>query len=451
MSDTSDLIYQNCPFDYCLPEELNLNLSNPDAQCAFNRTGILCGACPEGLSVTFGGSQCLACSNSYLALIIPFAAAGLCLVFLLFVCNPLTVATGNLNGLIFYANIVQYNRLILFPHGGHTNPLTVFILWVNLDVGFHTCFYNGMDTYMKTWLQFVFPVYVWIILAVIILASHYSSWIAKIAGEHVVSVLATLIILSFAKILRTSLFILSPAIIKHNHPKSNTAWLYDANIEYFTDKRIPLIMTAVFFIFLALLFILLLTFAPLLLTFSSHHPFKWVNRLKPFLDAYQGPYKDKHRHWTGVLLVIRGLLCLIYSIILHESEKILLVTILVSFLLVAYGWCSGGVYKKWFVNALELSFYLNLGFLASASLYVRYAGGSQAGVIYTSTSIALVEFVGVTVYGFILRLAVKCMKRWHTFKDSRDVAHSRTHVNSQPHAISTGDISMVSMSEVNSN
>ena len=162
------LFHEHCPFDYCLQEELDLKLSNPDKQCTFNRTGILCGKCPMGLSATFGGSQCVACSDGYLALLILFTAAGLCLVLLLFVFNTFTVATGYLNGLIFYANIVQYNRLILFPHDGSTSPLTVFISWINLDFGIQTCFYNGMDTYAKTWLQFVFPVYIWIIVVTIV-------------------------------------------------------------------------------------------------------------------------------------------------------------------------------------------------------------------------------------------------------------------------------------------
>jgi len=85
------------------------NSFNQDEQCAFNRTGILCGACPEGLSVVLGSSRCLTCSNFYLVLLIPFALAGLLLVFFLTVCN-LTVSVGTINGLILYANIVQANK-----------------------------------------------------------------------------------------------------------------------------------------------------------------------------------------------------------------------------------------------------------------------------------------------------------------------------------------------------
>ena len=34
-----------CPFDYCLPHSSNLNLTNPDSQCQFKRSGVLCGEC----------------------------------------------------------------------------------------------------------------------------------------------------------------------------------------------------------------------------------------------------------------------------------------------------------------------------------------------------------------------------------------------------------------------
>lgn len=64
----------------------------------------------------------------------------------------LTVAVGTISGLIFYANIVAANHAILLPFQ-RANVLTVFIPWLNLDLGIETCFYNGMDAYVSTWLQ----------------------------------------------------------------------------------------------------------------------------------------------------------------------------------------------------------------------------------------------------------------------------------------------------------
>ena len=48
----------NCRFDYCLLHQLHLNLSTPDSQCQFNRSGVLCGQCQHGLSIVFGSSCC---------------------------------------------------------------------------------------------------------------------------------------------------------------------------------------------------------------------------------------------------------------------------------------------------------------------------------------------------------------------------------------------------------
>ena len=117
-SNTSGyLIFPYCPFDYCLPPypnvHVNLNAINgADAQCANNHSGILCGVCQPGLSLSLGSSHCLYCSacwyREFLVIVIIAIVAGIVLVALLMVLN-LTVAVRTLNGLIFYANIIGAN------------------------------------------------------------------------------------------------------------------------------------------------------------------------------------------------------------------------------------------------------------------------------------------------------------------------------------------------------
>ena len=142
----------HCPNGYCKQESQHINLDRPDAQCSFNRSGVLCGGCPPNLSLALGSNRCLSCSNSYIALLIPFAVSGVLLVLFIQVLD-LTVAVGTINGLIFYANIMKsYESLFFVP--GQTNILTVFISWLNLDLGIETCFFSGLDGYVKTWLQF---------------------------------------------------------------------------------------------------------------------------------------------------------------------------------------------------------------------------------------------------------------------------------------------------------
>ena len=167
-------------------------LNDTDLQCAYNRSGLLCGHCKEGYSLILGSHQCRKCTNSHLALLIPFALMGVVLVFLLLVCK-LTVLTGTLSGLLFYANIVGPNHTIFLPVES-TNAFSIFIAWLNLDFGIETCFYNQLDTYSKTWLQFVFPVYIWVLVGLIIVVSHFSHRFANLLGNNPVSVLATLIL-----------------------------------------------------------------------------------------------------------------------------------------------------------------------------------------------------------------------------------------------------------------
>ena len=99
----------------------------------------------------------------------------------------LTISQGTLNGLVFYANVVKANEYLLY----NENPLAVFIAWLNLDLGLKTYFFNGLTAYGKTWLQFLFPLYIWSIAGLIIILAKYSDRVAKVMGNNSVPVLAT--------------------------------------------------------------------------------------------------------------------------------------------------------------------------------------------------------------------------------------------------------------------
>ena len=116
----------------CAKTSQHQSISNPDEQCAYNGSGVLCGECEPGLSLVLATSNCRECSNLYLLLVIPFALAGILLVALILVLN-ITIATGTIYGLIFYANIVVSNKAIFFS--SLNNFLSVFVSWVNLDLG----------------------------------------------------------------------------------------------------------------------------------------------------------------------------------------------------------------------------------------------------------------------------------------------------------------------------
>ena len=205
---TGVIVHPHCPFDYCKKSGNNMSLSDTDEQCNYNRSGMLCGRCKSGLSLALGSSKCIKCSDMFLTLLIAFAFAGVLLVCLLFICN-LTVSEGTMNGLIFYANILWVNKTIFFPSGTSANILTVFLAWLNLDLGMPSCLYKGLDAYIKTWLQFAFPIYIWALAGLIIILSRRFTMITRLMGTNAVKVLATLFLLSYTKLQRTIIAALS--------------------------------------------------------------------------------------------------------------------------------------------------------------------------------------------------------------------------------------------------
>ena len=384
--------------------------------------------------MVLGSSHCKKCNDNHLVLLIPFALMGVALVLFLLVCK-LTVATGMLSGLVFYANIVGFNHSVFLPVKS-TDAFSTFIAWLNLDFGIETCFYNGMNAYSKTWLQFVFPVYIWVLVGLMTLVSHFSSTFARLLGNNPVSVLATLILLSYTKILH--MLITALYITYLEYPTFNKmVWLYDANIDYLNGKHIPLFLVAVLvFLFLFLPYTFLLLFGQWLQAISHLRLFSWVNsaRLKPFMDAYHAPYKAKHRYWPGLLLVLRFLLYLVFALNFQEDHSINLLAILVANgFLVACAWLSGGVYRNWCLDALECSFALNLITLVGATFYVNHSHGSQLVVGYTSVSIAIATFVCIVAFQLVSVTGLNrylIRKLWATLNIIMRNLHTETEVRS---------------------
>ena len=401
-----------CPLDYCHESrKVNFSFTDPDPQCALNRTGMLCGGCKQNFSLALGSNNCIPCHEfSYLALIIPFAAAGFGLVALLMVLN-LTVSIGTINGLIFYASIVKISEStgIFFPNGSIL-VLSQFIAWLNLDLGIETCFYPGMTAYAKVWLQFVFPLYIWFIIATIIVLCRYSTWLSNKIGGNVVQVLATLILLSFTKIFRT----FAPALTWITLPCENntTVWYVDGNVPYFSLKHYILIAAAGLFLLLAVPYTLALLFDAVIekyLTRISFFRRQWI-KFKPFVDAYHGPYKDNCRFWTGLLLLVRMSFTLVSlhldtfgTLIFITASTTVLLSLLVNF---------EGVYQKKYLNSLECLSYLNLGLLSALAAVYQNNGYNEEVVTIISVSVALATFIGVLLFHVHLRVK----NNYHWFK-----------------------------------
>ena len=408
-TETNYIIFHPyCPLGYCIENSTEIksqeNTIDQDAQCAQNRKDLLCGACKTNYSLGFGTLVCLRCKHKPLpalrvvGLIAVCGVAGILLVVLLTLLN-LTVSEGTLNGLIFYANIVQVNSDIFFPPESHARPLTAFIAWLNLDFGITTCFYDGMDAYAKTWLQFLFPLYIWLISGAIVYFSWKSNRVARLAGRNAVKVLATLFLLSFGKLLRTIIAAVTfTNIASPNKTIDISVWLPDSSVHYLHGKHTPLFVLAVIAAVLSLFYTLTLTFIQCLRRTPNNRMFVWVRKLKPLLDAYTGPYKDRYHFWTGLLLLARVFLFICFAFNLTQGPilNLGLIVYVCTLLMIAI---QPGIYRHLFLGLLESSMYVNLILFSTVTIflidsYTEY----KILTAYFFGGWALVTFLGIVAY-----------------------------------------------------
>ena len=403
------IIHPNCPFYYCVLKNISFSLNETDLQCSHNRSGLLCGACRDGHSLTLGLHMCSECSNSYLLLLPVFMILGIVLVIFLLTFK-LSVAQGTINGLIFYANIFQMNRSVFLPNNtsGPAAFLFVFVSWLNLNFGFVTCLSNGMDMYVLMWLQYLFPLYILFLVVVLVSFRHYPRWMSRMMGTNPVAVLSTLILLSYNKILRTIITSVSSTELQYkNHSK--TVWLYDGNVPFLEGKHSLMFGVAVMvFLFMVLPYTLLLLCGQCILLKSNWRIFCWINnsKVKAFLDSYHGPYRVKHRYWPGLLLLLRVILFppVAFAHSYDGSVNLLAVSTVVIAIL-TWAWMAGGIYKNRWLDVLEASIMLNLGILTAATYYYKmHANGSPVYVSLTSLGVVFLTFIGIMAYHVHLTL-----------------------------------------------
>ena len=251
---------------------------------------------------------------------------------------------------------------------------------------------------------------------------HYSSKLSKICGNRSVPTLATLLFLSYAKLLRTIITILRLADLKA-YPEGNVTkvWALDGNLTYGSHKHILLLLVAVAcFAFLWMPYTIILFSMQWLRKIDHYKPLKLIARYKPIYDAYFGPLKDKHHYWFGVLLLAQGVLLVISSLTLNLVPVFsLLLLIAISTLLLCY-LNHVKTYKKLYVSHLESSFLLNLIVLTAGNLYFRYNESGQTVLLIISISVAFIEFCGIVVWNLIPLKANQFLRKSVNNSDCND-------------------------------
>ena len=412
---------QSCEFAfsykcaYCTHEPTEnraLNVFHLDGQCLPGRTGIMCGACKPGLSRIMEQfhvpTGCVKCSNSNLAFLIPlFLFSGILLVIFLTIFN-MTVTEGAINGLIFYTSIA-YAHPNIFRTDQPAFPW-IFVSWLNLDLGFEICAYNGMTGIQYIWLSFGYIFCLICTLIFIIYLSHRFIRFTRLIQRNAINVLATIIILAYNRVLLVYYHSLNYSKVAFNteaslRPKFKFVWSFDGNIPYLGPRHIPLFILAIIFSLVVLWFTFSLLMIQCLQKRSNIWCLRWIERLRPFFEAYTGPCNDNARFWPGFLLLLR-------LVLFYVSARRITIPLLagICFLIIPLACIfPHGIYKKWLLNIVELLFVLNLGITFLVVLFAessdhRHTNLRKRQVAQLSISFTLFMFFGILLYHIYRRI-----------------------------------------------
>ena len=261
----------------------------------------------------------------------------------------------------------------------------MLISFANLNLGIESCFYNGMDDYTKIWLQFCFPIYLITIITSIIIASHYSIVVQRLTLHKTVPVLATILLLSYTKILQTvsDVLFLYSTITDYPSNVSSVMWSIDANVPLFGLRH------SILFAFSLLTFLLLTLYTCLLLFGKILRNFRVTVHINRLLNAYNKVYKKNCCYWIGYELIIR---CVLLATLLAVNNPTISLIIGNSFLsMVQLNYQHP--YHNRVNNFSQMMLNLNLLILYSTSLILCEEQSIRVVVVNTMVGCAVVQLI----------------------------------------------------------
>ena len=299
-------------------------LNDKESLCLKSRTGVLCSQCAPGYSVVFGSNDCIRCSNWWLLTIIVYGIAGPLLVYLLYAFK-LTLSSGKINGIIFYAQIISIGRVLYLTKNNGPNFYFIIVYGlislINLTINFNLplCLYNGMTELWKSAIGLMFPVYLLTIVIGLIIISRYSVRLSNRIADSSVQVLVTVVHLSFTTLLSSTLDVFTPAYIYTNTSDVPLkVWQKDGTVEYGKGGHLILmIVTGV------VVGSILITYLTVLL---AGRPLMKINKvreyLRPIYEAIHAPYEHNKEFFFSFSIILVAFLYSLSYIFIGSNNSI---------------------------------------------------------------------------------------------------------------------------------
>lgn len=444
------LVSGYCPPSFCSREYGEDLLLLPDTAdreilskniCSSTRNDTLCGKCITGHSVFYHSLNFKCKSNKHctwgwffyiLSEILPVT-----FLFLVIIHFNIPFTSGLFNGFIFFSQVVEMFQVTadnFIPLSDLSYIFTrihyLIYLFFNLDTlildEISYCIWSGATALDVLAFSYVTLVYSFVLIISVILvmnrctckngpsARSSSSQFLNLQGS-IIHGLTAFLVLFFAHSVRASIFILAPMrLFGKGRVFVRTVVTYNG-IEWMGRHHLPYAIPAIFIL------AVIATPPLLLLVYPIHYKLlgalkiaenKYVKiifcpleRMKPFLDSFQGCFKDRYRFFAGLYFVYR------FSFLLNMTtyrftDTYFYTSVLLSFMLILHALCQP--YKKQLHNNIDTLLFGNLAMINAITAH-NYSDSTFA---YTSGYIWIqIILIFMPLLIVLICLFAKCLSQ----------------------------------------
>ena len=316
-----------CPINYCnfsCCETSNgyYHLSPiRDNQCRSHRSGIACGSCKEGYTLSFDSVECLDlddCNTGQTILVLALVLLyWIVIIVAVFSLMRFKVEIGYLYAITYYYSVVDLllnkNWYLSSILNTTMNIISSTAKMIPRFLG-ELCFIKNMSGIDQQFIHYIHPVAISIFLVIITVLARKSRRLSTFISKGIIRVICYLLLLSYTSVATTSLLLMRPLIF---HDVDKVYTYLSPDIEYLHGRHLAYAIVAVMFTTVIVFGLpLVLGLEPLL-----NSKINFI-KVKPLLDQFQGCYKDKYRYFAAYYMICR--LVIITIMIANSSNSFIL-------------------------------------------------------------------------------------------------------------------------------
>ena len=273
-------------------------------QCRQHRTGVACGNCEKGYTLSFGSSQCIAenmCTLGQTILVVTLTILyWMGMMVVVFIVMYFNIAIGSLLAINhYYSTAAILLSQDYFTSNGLDITYTVMSGFTKLFPSFleQKCLVRNMSGIDQKFIHYIYPIVVSFIVFMTVTLAKRSQRISSFISRGVVHFVCFLLLMSYTSLTTTSLLLFRPLTFTD----IDSVYTYlSPDIQYFHGRHLAYAIVAITFTIVVVIGLPLL----LLLEPFLNSKINFV-KIKPLLDHFQGCYKDKYRYFAAYYMICR--------------------------------------------------------------------------------------------------------------------------------------------------